>query len=101
LTILDRAQIWQLIENRIRPKGGRFSMVGEVIGAEYMVVTQRARFNGYKGMDPSLIPQFTEGSREAVARKYLEDEGATICGSHLQHNLIVHQVFSTVNLSHV
>ena len=86
LTTMDRTLIWQLIERRIRPKGGRFSMVGEVLGGEYMVVTQRARLDGYKGMDPSLIPEFKEGSREVVARKWLEDEGATILSSHLNRN---------------
>ncbi|KAK0434424.1 hypothetical protein EV421DRAFT_2022964 [Armillaria borealis] len=29
---------------------------------------------GYLGMDPSQIPQFREGEREAIARKMLEEE---------------------------
>jgi len=68
--------VWQFIEMRISPSGGRFSTVGEVADVEFMVITQRARFDGYKGMDPSLIPQFTEGPRETVARQLLEREGA-------------------------
>ena len=49
--------------------------MGEVPDAEFMVVTQRKSFNGYLGMDPSLIPQFEEGEREAHVRKLLEAEG--------------------------
>lgn len=77
LTKNDMSVVWQFIEDRIGPKGGRFSSVGEVIDAEFMVVTQGKRFNGYKGMDPSLIPQFKEGPREAVVRQMLDEEGAS------------------------
>jgi hypothetical protein len=38
--------------------------------------TQSAKFDGYKDMDPSEIPQFEEGEREAIARPLLEKEGA-------------------------
>jgi hypothetical protein len=53
--------VWQFIEDRISPKGGRFSIVGDVADVEFMIVTRRAKFDGYRGMDPSLIPQFKEG----------------------------------------
>jgi len=69
------SHVWQLIEDRVSPKGGRFSTVGEVADVEFMVVTQRARFSGYRGMEHSLIPQFKEGPREAAARQLLEEEG--------------------------
>ena len=44
----------------------------------YMVITQSAWFKGYKDMDPSLIPQFEEGEREAVARKLLDEQGVCV-----------------------
>ena len=40
-----------------------------------MVVTQSAPFNGWKGMDPELIPKFEKGQWEAIARDLLEAEG--------------------------
>ena len=46
---------------------------------QYMVVTQSAPFNGWKGMDPELIPKFEEGQREAIARDFLEAEGKLTC----------------------
>jgi len=45
-----------------------------MLSAEYLVVAQRTEINGYKGIDPSLISQFKEGRREAIARQLL-DEG--------------------------
>jgi hypothetical protein len=39
----------------------------EEVGKDYMVITQSARFKGYKGMDPSLIPQFEQGEKEVIA----------------------------------
>jgi hypothetical protein len=42
-----------------------------------MLVTQSAKFDGYRGMDPSDILQFEEGEREAIARPLLEQEGAS------------------------
>ena len=41
-----------------------------------MVVTQSAKFDGWKNMDPTLIPQFEEGYREEVARQLLAEHGA-------------------------
>ncbi|KAG7442603.1 uncharacterized protein BT62DRAFT_996539 [Guyanagaster necrorhizus] len=44
------------------PYGSRSSCVGEVLDAEFMIVTRSAVFRkGYKGMDPAKIPQFKEG----------------------------------------
>lgn len=40
-----------------------------------MVVTQSAEFEGWKDMDPALIPQFKEGYREDIARQLLEEQG--------------------------
>ena len=42
---------------------------------QYMVVTQSTPFNGWKGMDPELIPKFEEDQREAIPRNLLETEG--------------------------
>ena len=69
--------------NVSKPKGEpqpRFQMfcysIGEGLDAgEWMVVTQSAKFNGWKDMDPSLIPQFEEGSREEVVRQLLAEQG--------------------------
>ncbi len=61
-------KVWQIIERKVKPYGSRFSFVGEERHAEFMVVTRRATFpKGYKGMDPSLIPQFKEGEQEKEA----------------------------------
>ena len=70
----------------------------------YMVITQSAWFNGYKDMDPSLIPQFEEGDREAVARKLLDEQG--VCVSLFFFiiqdealKLVSDKVFTTFDLS--
>ncbi|KAK0225322.1 hypothetical protein IW262DRAFT_677846 [Armillaria fumosa] len=69
-------KVWQIIERKVKPYGSRFSFVGEVRHAEFMVVTQRAVFRkGYLGMDPAKIPQFKEGERERVAKELLGKEG--------------------------
>ncbi|PBK61843.1 hypothetical protein ARMSODRAFT_964639 [Armillaria solidipes] len=66
---------WQTIDLRVSRMGARFSIVGEEQFGQFMVVTQSKRFRrGYLGMDPSQIPQFREGEREAIARKMLEEE---------------------------
>jgi hypothetical protein len=85
--------VWQVIRNRIAPRGLFFSTVGEVIDAEYMVVTRRAAFNGCLGMDVSRIPQFQEGPREADVRKLLEAEGAWLSyGQLMIEELIAYHV---------
>ncbi|KAK0443375.1 uncharacterized protein EV420DRAFT_1576575 [Desarmillaria tabescens] len=67
---------WQTIDVRVSRMGARFSMVGEVLHGQFMVVTQQKTFRrGYLGMDPSEMPQFKEGATEAIARKLLEEEG--------------------------
>ena len=58
-----------------KPYRTRFIMFGPESFKQYMVVTQSAEFNGWKGMDPGLIPKFEEGKREAIARDLLEAEG--------------------------
>jgi len=71
----DYPSIWQSIFEKIRPYRVKFEDVGEVAGVDLMVITQSARFKGYKDMDPALIPQFKEGEREGIARKLLDEEG--------------------------
>ena len=54
----------------------KFTPVGEdAHSKEWMVVTQSAKFNGWKDMDPALIPQFEEGYREEIARQLLAEHG--------------------------
>ncbi|KIL59351.1 hypothetical protein M378DRAFT_14874 [Amanita muscaria Koide BX008] len=47
----------------------------KVIASRWMLDTQSAPFNGYKDMDPSEIPQFEAGEKEAIAQKLLEEAG--------------------------
>ncbi len=76
LTMDEIGLVWDVIEDKVKVFGSRFSFVGPVLYAEFMVVTRRATFpGGYLGMDPAEIPQFKEGEREKVARKLLEEEG--------------------------
>ena len=58
-----------------KPYQTPFIMFGPESYEQYMVVTQSAAFNGWKGMDPELIPKFEEGEREAIARDLLTAEG--------------------------
>ena len=59
--------ICDVLENEVRPYRAGFSVIGEELeDAQYVIVTQSAKFNGYRGMDPNEIPQFKEGQREAV-----------------------------------
>ena len=54
----------------------KFTPIGEdFYSSEWMVVTQSAKFNGWKDMDPALIPQFEEGYREEIARHLLQEQG--------------------------
>lgn len=70
----DSSTVWQVIFDKVRPYRVNFTDVGEVAGLNYMLITQSAKFRGYRGMDPALIPQFEEGEREAIARKVLAAE---------------------------
>ncbi|KIL58380.1 hypothetical protein M378DRAFT_200530 [Amanita muscaria Koide BX008] len=67
--------VCKVILDKVRSYNVNFRDVGEVAGIDYMVITQSAWFQGYKDMDPELIPQFEEGEREAIARQLLEAEG--------------------------
>ena len=71
--------VWEIILKKVQPYRINFKDVGEVARRDYMVITQSAWFKGYKDMDPSLIPQFEEGDKEAIARQLLEEEGLWPC----------------------
>jgi hypothetical protein len=71
----DTANATMAISRKVKPYRAKFLPVGEVYGIEWMIPTQIARFDGYKDMDPSLIPPFEEGNQEALARKLLMAEG--------------------------
>jgi hypothetical protein len=78
----DSPSVLQAIHDKVRPHGASFIDVAEDASPTYMLVTQSARFKGYKDMDPKLIPQFKEGEREAIARKLLEEEGVLRSGTN-------------------
>ncbi|KAF8972095.1 hypothetical protein BDZ97DRAFT_1011331 [Flammula alnicola] len=61
------------ILDKFRQHGINFMQIGEG-GVDWMVVTQYAPFKGYKGMPSSLLPQFEEGQKDAVARRILAEE---------------------------
>ncbi|KDQ58402.1 hypothetical protein JAAARDRAFT_176325 [Jaapia argillacea MUCL 33604] len=66
----------RIINDRVKPYGVYFSMVGEDLFTQWMVVTQHGVCpGGTAGMDPSKIPQLEEGKREAMARELLQQEG--------------------------
>ena len=54
-----------------------FKNVGEVPDVEWMVVMQIAHFKGRVGMGSKEIPQFSEGEREEMIRKFLAEEGVS------------------------
>lgn len=60
-------------------KYASIKLIGEVWPdeAKYIVITRSAKFSGYKGMDPSDIPKYREGEREAKIRTFLEEEGVS------------------------
>jgi hypothetical protein len=96
----DQPSVSMIIREKVRPHGADFVDVTETDEPAYMLITQSARFNGYKGMDPKLIPQFTEGRREAVARELLGEEGSS-CSGLLTTTLNVdfmNQVFTSQSL---
>ena len=76
--IRNSPTICNVILKTVKPYRVNFKPVGEVMDVSYMVITQSAWFKGYKDMDPSLIPQFEEGEREAVARKLLDEQGVCV-----------------------
>ena len=73
----DQPSVSMILSGKVRPYSADFVDVTETNEPAYMLITQSARFNGYKGMDPKLIPQFKESEREAFARKLLEEEGSS------------------------
>jgi hypothetical protein len=79
LTPHDFYSICDVILKKVTPHGVNFRLIGEVWpdDAQYMLVTQSAKFDGYKGMDSSAIPQFEEGEREGRARFLLKQAGAS------------------------
>ena len=75
--VSDSSGAFSIIMQKLgkKPYYTRFIMFGPESYKQYMVVTQSAPFNGWKGMDPGLIPKFEEGNLEAIARDLLEAEG--------------------------
>jgi hypothetical protein len=67
----DEPVVSKIIDDKAHPYGALFRGVGEDADSdEYIVITQSARFNGYKDMDPILIPQFQERDQEAHGRDF-------------------------------
>lgn len=66
------------IHDKVRQHQVKFDLVGEVWAeAKYIVITRSGRFFGYKDMDPSDIPNFSEGDKEAKIREFLYAEGVS------------------------
>jgi hypothetical protein len=72
---MNRAAVKKAIYDVVIPSRLLFRRVGEVAGVHWMIVTQSAPFKGYKDMDPSEIPQFEAGEKEAIAEKLLVEAG--------------------------
>ena len=72
-------------------------MFGPESFVQYMVVTQSAPFNGWKGMDPILIPKFEEGQQEAITRDVLEAEGKL---TYESYSLSIGSCFEHLDLIH-
>ncbi|KAH9964343.1 hypothetical protein BGW80DRAFT_1347792 [Lactifluus volemus] len=64
--VMDRPTVTEAIFNKVK---------AFVAGVHWMLVTQSAPFKGYKNMNPSEIPQFEVGEKEAIAQKLLEEAG--------------------------
>lgn len=76
--IRNNFDICDVLKNEVRPHRAGFSVIGEELeDVQYMIVTQSAKFNGYRGMDPNEIPQFKEGEREAIGQQLLEKAGVS------------------------
>lgn len=75
--VIDRPTIKKAILDKEIVSRLYFRRVGKVTGIRWMLVTQSAPFNGYKDMDPSEIPQFEAGEKEAIAQKLLEEAGTS------------------------
>ena len=77
--IADFTTICEVILNKVRQHQLNFELIGEVWprDAKYIVITRSAKFSGYKDMDPSDIPRYEEGEREAKVRTLLKEEGVS------------------------
>jgi hypothetical protein len=73
--VINRPTVKKAIFDKVIASRANFRQVGEVAGVHRILVTQSAPFNGYKDMDPSEIPQFEAGKKEAIAQKLLEEAG--------------------------
>jgi hypothetical protein len=73
----DYPTVRNTIRDKLRPHGADFMNVSQDHHESvYMIVTQSRQFpQGYLGMDPKLIPQFTEGEPERTAKQLLTEEG--------------------------
>jgi hypothetical protein len=77
--IADFTTICEVILNKVRQHQLNFELIGEVWPdeAKYIDITRSTKFNGYKDMDPSDIPRYEEGEREAEVRTFLKEEGVS------------------------
>ncbi len=75
----DFTTICEVILEKVRQHQLNFELIGEVWphDAKYIVITHSAKFSRYKDMDPSDIPRYEEGEREANARTLLNEEGVS------------------------
>jgi hypothetical protein len=73
--VLNRYTVKRVIFDQVKASRINFRQVGEVAGVHWMLVTQSARFDGYKNMDPSDITQFEACKRDEIAQKFLEEAG--------------------------
>ena len=75
--VINSPTIGKTIFDKVKASRVNFRQVGEVSGIHWMLITQSAPFKGYKDMDPSEIPQFVAGEKEAIAQKLLEEAGTS------------------------
>ena len=75
--VSNRPTVKKVIFEKLVVSRINFRQVGEVAGVHWMLVTQSAPFNGYMNMDPSLIPQFEAGEKDAIAKMWLEEAGTS------------------------
>ena len=75
--VMNNPTIRKAILNQVIASRINFRQVGEISGVHWMLITQSAPFKGYKDMDPSEIPQFEPGKKDAIAQKLLEEAGTS------------------------
>ncbi len=67
----DNPQMLEIIDDKVRRYGtlcydvGKDGVGEDEVGVHHIVITQSARFKGYKNMVPNLIPQFQGSWQEA------------------------------------